>query len=84
MAHIWIYYGDNYNNAFETEIDYFEYKSNYYTGDIANSGSPDHAFLYELIRLSVLSFAQFEAEWRSVPPERMRSSCGICRYLILQ
>lgn len=52
MAHIWIYYGDNYNNAFETEIDYFEYKSNYYTGDIANSGSPDHAFLYELIRLS--------------------------------
>ena len=20
----------------------------------------------------------FEAEWRSVPPERMRSSCGIC------
>jgi hypothetical protein len=25
-----------------------------------------------------LSFAQFEAEWRSVPLERMRSSCGIC------
>lgn len=25
-----------------------------------------------------MSFAQFEAEWRSVPLERMRSSCGIC------
>ena len=27
---------------------------------------------------NLLSFAQFEAEWRSVPLERMRSSCGIC------
>ena len=27
----------------------------------------------------MLSFAQSEAEWRSVPLERMRSSCGICR-----
>ena len=27
----------------------------------------------------MLSFAQFKAEWRSVPLERMRSSCGICR-----
>jgi hypothetical protein len=32
-----------------------------------------------------LSFAQFEAEWRSVPLERMRSSCGICNdYYIIQ
>jgi len=28
-----------------------------------------------------LSFAQFEAEWRSVPLERMRSSCGICSHI---
>ena len=27
-----------------------------------------------------MRFAQFEAEWRSVPPERMRSSCGICSF----
>ncbi|MDB6475065.1 hypothetical protein PMN51_15510, partial [Blautia wexlerae] len=29
-----------------------------------------------------LSFAQFEAEWRSVPLERMRSSCGICTAIV--
>ena len=37
-----------------------------------------YSFLKMCIR-DRLSFAQFEAEWRSVPLERMRSSCGICK-----